>query len=312
MNNCNCNENYDKIRKKIEDCNKNIKYRYIQGPTGPKGDRGENGPTTISIGKTITGNEGTEAVVTNVGTNKDVILNFVIPKGDIGPIGPKGDQGNIGPKGEQGERGIAGPIGLKGDIGPTGPTGPKGDIGPKGEQGLKGETGPQGPAGDKGEQGLKGETGPKGDKGDPGSLEPVLYNSSFFVNIPETTVSGIALLGTPKIIPNNNEYFKINNGIKISIQKNGSYEIYLTGKISGVTSNIGASFYLQDVTNNQKIANSTFELKKGNIPEMNFSKFFLLEITNPIEIQLMTEIENNASSDITFSDINILIKKYNI
>lgn len=282
MNNCNCNENYDKIRKKIEDCNKNIKYRYIQGPTGPKGEKGEDGPTTISVGKTITGIEGTEAVVTNVGTNKDVILNFVIPRGDVGPIGPKGDKGNIGPKGEQGERGIAGPIGLKGDTGPTGPTGPKGDI------------------------------GPKGDKGDPGSLEPVLYNSSFFVNVPETTVSGTALLGTPKIIPNNNEYFKISNGINVSIQKNGSYEIYLSGKISGVTSNIGASFYLQDVTNNQKITNSIFELKKGNISEMNFSKFFLLEITNPIEIQLITEIENNQTADITFSDMNILIKKYNI
>lgn len=45
---------------------------------------------------------------------------------------------------------------------------------------------------------------------------------------------------------------------------------------------------------------------------MNFSKTILLEIQNPIELQLITEIENNQTADITFSDMNILIKKYNI
>ena len=45
---------------------------------------------------------------------------------------------------------------------------------------------------------------------------------------------------------------------------------------------------------------------------MNFSKVNILEITNRVELQLKTEIENNATADITFSDISILIKKYNI
>ena len=41
---CLCGNNYEKI----EQANKNIKYCYVQGPTGPKGDiglRGEIGPT---------------------------------------------------------------------------------------------------------------------------------------------------------------------------------------------------------------------------------------------------------------------------
>ena len=45
---------------------------------------------------------------------------------------------------------------------------------------------------------------------------------------------------------------------------------------------------------------------------MNFSRVNMLEITNQVELQLKTEIENNATADITFSDISILINKYNI
>lgn len=92
-------------------------------------------------------------------------------------------------------------------------------------QGLKG------PKGDKGEL----EPGPKVDKGD-SSLEPILYNTLFFVNIPETTVAGSAY-----------------------------------GKITGVTETNGASFSLYDITNNQNINNLVFELKKENTPDMTFS-----------------------------------------
>ena len=134
-------------------------------------------------------------------------------------------------------------------------------------------------------------------------MEPVLYNALFFVVAPETTVAGIANLGTSKKIPNTNDYFTISNSRNINIIKDGTYEITLCGKISGVTSTIGASLYLYDVI---------FELKKGNTSEMNFSKVNILEITNRVELQLKTEIENNATADITFSDISILIKKYNI
>ena len=179
---------------------------------------------------------------------------------------------------------------------------------------VQGATGPTGPQGEAGIQGLAGEigpTGPKGDKGDPGLSED-LYNSLVFVDFSENTVAGIVTTGNSKKVPNTNEYFTINNNRNISLLKEGVYEITLCGKISGVTSTVGASFYLYDATNNKKIDNFSFELKKGNTPEMFFSKVNILETTTPIKLQLKTEIENNASSDITFSDMDILIKKHNI
>lgn len=319
MDNCNCNVNYDKIKKRIEECNKNIKHFYIQGPTGPvgpqgqdgiqgptgpTGPKGENGPTTIDIGTTETGDPNTEASVKNVGTNKNVILNFTIPKGKNGIDGDKVIIGKTETLDANARARVVdtqvGNVHTLDFYIPQGFDGADGDVGPKGDKGDPGEPGP------------KGDTGPKGDKGEPGSMEPVLYNALFFVVAPETTVAGIANLGTSKKIPNTNDYFTISNSRNINIIKDGTYEITLCGKISGVTSTIGASLYLYDVTNDKKLDNFIFELKKGNTSEMNFSRVNILEITNQVELQLKTEIENNATADITFSDISILIKKYNI
>ena len=69
---------------------------------------------TVKVGVTKTDYSGKNAVVTNVGTEQDAILNFLIPKGD------KGDQGNIGPTGPIGPRGPEGPAGPKGDDGKDG------------------------------------------------------------------------------------------------------------------------------------------------------------------------------------------------
>lgn len=55
------------------------------GPTGPTGPQG---PATITVGTTSTGLPGTQASVTNVGTNENVVLNFSIPEGEVGPTGP--------------------------------------------------------------------------------------------------------------------------------------------------------------------------------------------------------------------------------
>lgn len=186
------------------------------------------------------------------------------------------------------------------------PRGEKGDVGPQGPKGDTGDVGPQGPVGE------KGDTGPKGDKGDPGTGGTSLYDGLIFVNFLETTVAGVAILGTQKKVPDTTDYFIINNSRTISIQKAGVYEITLSGKISDVTSNVGALFYLYDVTNDQKVDNFIFELKKRNIPEMSFSKVNILEIVNPLDLQLKTEIDSDGSSDATFSDISVLIKKYNI
>lgn len=47
--------------------------------------------STISIGNTTTGAPGTQARVTNTGTDKDPVFNFTIPQGPQGPQGPAGN-----------------------------------------------------------------------------------------------------------------------------------------------------------------------------------------------------------------------------
>lgn len=56
-----------------------------------RGAKGENGKAaTIKIGAVVTGEPGTQAEVSNVGTAGEVILNFKIPKGDRGEPGSGG------------------------------------------------------------------------------------------------------------------------------------------------------------------------------------------------------------------------------
>lgn len=117
FNSNNCNGEKEKSR---------CRFCYIQGPTGPQG------PATVSVGTTTTSDGGTSATVTNSGSNQNVILDFVIPRGPTGPQGLQGTQGATGP---------TGPQGLQGTQGATGPTGPQG------LQGIQGATGPTGPDG---------------------------------------------------------------------------------------------------------------------------------------------------------------------
>lgn len=102
----------------MNNCN-NIRYCCIKGPKGEKGDKGEPGPSTIQIGSVETVEPYENAMVENVGTSEDVVLNFKIPKGEQGVEGKIGPQGLIGPKGEKGEQGEIGPRGLPGEIGRT-------------------------------------------------------------------------------------------------------------------------------------------------------------------------------------------------
>lgn len=94
-----------------------------QGLTGPQGPRGE-AAYTFNIGTVISGET---ASVRNSGADGNVVLDFVVPRGEVGP------------------RGVTGPIG---PAGPTGPEGPIGPVGPQGPQGPIGATGPEGPRGD--------------------------------------------------------------------------------------------------------------------------------------------------------------------
>jgi hypothetical protein len=63
----------------------------IQGEPGPKGDQGDPGAdggdgaaATVEVGTVTTGDPGTDAEVTNVGTSSAAVLNFTIPRGDTG------------------------------------------------------------------------------------------------------------------------------------------------------------------------------------------------------------------------------------
>ena len=58
----------------------------IKGPQGDKGDT-----STITIGTVTTGEAGTQASVTNTGSNTDAVFNFVIPQGVQGVKGDTGD-----------------------------------------------------------------------------------------------------------------------------------------------------------------------------------------------------------------------------
>lgn len=41
---CNFNDNCSKAKRIVEEANKDLKYFYVEGPTGPKGEAGPEGP----------------------------------------------------------------------------------------------------------------------------------------------------------------------------------------------------------------------------------------------------------------------------
>lgn len=55
------------------------------------------GTVSVKVGNTTTGTPGTDANVINSGTDQNVVLDFIIPRGETGEIGP---QGPVGPKGD--------------------------------------------------------------------------------------------------------------------------------------------------------------------------------------------------------------------
>ena len=126
---------------------------------------------TVEIGEVTVGDI---PKVINVGTNRDAILDIVLPKG---VKGDKGDQGPQGPQGPQGLQGVTGrtptvTIGkvTEGEnISVTNvgtPTDLILDIVLPG--GIKGEKGDAGVQGERGPQGLRGERGFQGEQGIPG------------------------------------------------------------------------------------------------------------------------------------------------
>jgi len=81
-----------------------------QGETGEPGDPGQS--ATVAAGTTTTGAPGSSASVVNVGTSSAAILNFLIPRGDVGATGSTGATGATGSKGDTGETGSPGSDGI--------------------------------------------------------------------------------------------------------------------------------------------------------------------------------------------------------
>lgn len=326
---CNYNEFYEKIKRRIEEENKNIKYRYIQGPPGEKGEKGDSGTASISIGKVETVDASCDAEVINVGTSENVILDFKIPRGECGEEGPMGLQGATGEKG---------------DLGPMGPQGEKGDLGPAGPQGEKGEKGETGPAGEKGDIGVsetivvdetetidstekanvidklennihhltfyipKGETGPMG----PGAGS-TSFNSIISVRYADATDSRALTIKEKTFIPDPTSIFTVSSTINIDVNVTGIYEIVLCGKISGVTEENGAKFYLINIVTGEIINNLSLELKKGTTSDMTFSGTTITQIFAPATFQVKTIIDSDTSTlKVNFTDINLIMKRYNM
>ena len=161
-------------------------------PRGDKGDKGDTGATgspgaaaTISVGTTTTGQPGTNASVTNVGTSSAAVLNFTIPKG------AKGDTGATGAPGATGSPGAAATV----SVGTT-------TTGQPGTNASVTNSGTQSAA-------VLNFTIPKGDKGDngnPGSAATIAVgtvttlqpNQSAFVTIVGTSSAAVFDIGIPK------------------------------------------------------------------------------------------------------------------
>jgi hypothetical protein len=95
-----------------------------QGPQGPAGSgNGDGTAATIAVGTVTTGAAGSQATVTNAGSDSAAVFDFTIPQGLQGETGPVGPTGDTGPQGETGETGATGPAGATGATGPMGPSG---------------------------------------------------------------------------------------------------------------------------------------------------------------------------------------------
>lgn len=278
-----------KIREKLHGAG--IFPTLIVGPTGPMGPQGN--------GLVIEGSFDTEEDLKKAHPVGKVGECFLV--GGLLYVWDVDDNkwknvGNV--KGPQGERGP------KGDKGDAGLVGPQGIQGIQGERGLKGDTGPTGPKGDTGE---KGDTGPIGPTG---TMGPTSYDGVAFVSFMDTQNVGTVSLGRSRIIPGNSDIFALENGTDIKIKRTSILEITLCGRISGVTNDNGASFFLQNITANEKVNDLVFDLEKGATPDMDFSETNMVDIVGPATLQLQTSIENPGSSNIKFTYMNIILKSY--
>ena len=245
----------------------------IEGPPG-KSEK-------ISVGKVSSGSEAT--IIDNFDGEVHT-LDFVIP------MGQKGDKGESGPKGDKGEKGDIGPRGEMGESGPIGPQGKQGIAGPPGVEGKIGPTGPQGPQ---------------------GTLGPTSYNAVCFSSFKDTTNAGTMTVTTTRIIPGNSDIISI-SGNQIKVSKTSVFEVTLCGRISGVTNDTGGKFYLYNATTNEKISDMEFVLDKGTTSDMDFSEVNFVDVYAGGNLEIRTEVIGNDTGNISFSMVNVILKRYNL
>ena len=294
----------------------NIGIQKVIGPTGPKGDLGPTGPQ--GNGLQIMGSYNSEEELLlqhqtgNVGESYIINGNLYVWNSEnkkwenVGNIqGPPGESekikinttttvenGNDAKVIDQfdGNTHILDFIIPKGDIGKTGPTGP---------QGIQGETGPTGP------QGIQGPTGPAQE------IMPTNYNAVLFASYAQAHYSRIMRFQDIIEIPTNNNYFTQINDTEFSINTPGYYEITVCGQISGVDQNHGAIFHLSN-SSGSVIQDLSFELKAGTTTRMDCSETVITKIDTPTNLYIRCGIMGDqATANIDFANVNLIIKKYN-
>lgn len=93
----------------ITDINGTTTANILNGEDGRDGIDGKDGTdgeaATISVGTTTTGSPGTNASVTNSGTESAAVFDFTIPRGETGATGAPGKDGKDGSDGKDGKDG---------------------------------------------------------------------------------------------------------------------------------------------------------------------------------------------------------------
>lgn len=284
----------------------------VMGIKGEKGEKGDKGDGISIIGDYSTLDELIQKHP--VGNKGDAYLingclyvwNDESKKYDnVGNI--KGEKGDTGEKGEQGEKGDTGEsehVNIKEVV--TVDDSKSADIIDNFENNVHNLTFYI-PKGEKGEQGVQGDKGETGERGPSGES---MYNTIAFASFMDTTEAKVMSLGNTRIMPGNSSIIEITNGTDIKVKKTSAFEIILCGRITGVTNEVGAKFYLVNSDTGDVISDLSFELNKGTTSDMDFSEMNVTDIYAPATLQVKTEIIGDEPHNIKFSMVNILIKSY--
>lgn len=111
------------------------------------------------------------------------------------------------------------------------------------------------------------------------------------------------------MIPGVSSNVEVPNNQDINILRTGIFEITLCGRISGVSSTNGASFYLFNETTDEIISDLECTLNKGTTVDMNFSETNIVDIYGPATLHLMTKIDDENNSNVKFTYINLIMKR---